>query len=170
MQRGKKILIAVICILIVVLGIQMHAGYQIYQNNCQRATNERTSDEVLVDWLINDKNYDVETFRASYQNEEIAIESSLGTHSIPATYIYAPSNTDKTGHTIIMVHGLLGNRISNYPVAEMFLKQGYNVITYDQRSSGGNLAPHTTFGYLESQDLTDYIAYADKQMAWAQVK
>ena len=119
----------------------------------------------MKEWLIKEKQFDVETFKKQYQTEEIIIKSSQGTHDIPATYIYAPGSKDKTGDTIIMVHGLLGNRISNYPVAEMFLAQGFNVITYDQRSSGGNVAPYTTFGYWESIDLIDYVEYASSQMS-----
>lgn len=161
---------AIVIVLLLVLGVIVYFGMQyktgadIYNYNYQMSSNERTSDEVLIDWLTNDKDYDVDEFLATYNTEEISIESSEGDHSIPATYIYAPGNTDKTGNTVIMVHGLLGNRISNYPMSEMFLKQGYNVITYDQRSSGGNTAPYTTFGYLESKDLVDYVKYAASYM------
>ncbi|MFW6015757.1 MAG: alpha/beta hydrolase, partial [bacterium] len=43
--------------------------------------------------------------------------------------------------------------------AEVFLENGYNVIAYDQRSSGENEALYNTFGYLESNDLRDYVSY-----------
>lgn len=59
-----------------------------------------------------------------------------------------------------MVHGLGGNRYSNYQVAEFFLQNGYNVITYDQRSSNENTAKKTAFGYWEKFDLIDCIDYA----------
>lgn len=41
----------------------------------------------------------------------------------------------------------------------MFLENGYNVVSYDQRSSGENTAQYTTFGYLESDDLADCVEY-----------
>lgn len=41
----------------------------------------------------------------------------------------------------------------------MFLENGYNVVSYDQRSSGENRAQYTTFGYLESDDLADCVEY-----------
>lgn len=63
------------------------------------------------------------------------------------------------GFTIILVHGLGGSRYSNYPFAEMFLQKGYNVLTYDQRSSNENTAQYTTFGYWEKYDLIDYVDY-----------
>lgn len=62
-----------------------------------------------------------------------------------------------------MVHGLGGNRYTNYPVAAYFLEQGYNVLSYDQRSSNENMAEKTTFGYWEKYDLLDYIAYIKAQ-------
>lgn len=168
MNVRKKVIIItsiILVALLIELGVQIIQGYVIYNQNSQMVTNERTTDDILIDWLTKDKEFDVDAFKAQYQTEEIVIESSLDGHKIPATYIYAPGNSDKTGNTIIMVHGLLGNRISNYPVAQMFLSQGYNVITYDQRSSGGNHALYTTFGYLESQDTIDYVTYATQNMA-----
>ncbi len=164
MNKRKTLVISCFLVSIVIV-TQILGGYLSYANNSQRVTNERTSDEVLINWLTEDKGYNVEEFKKKYRTEEISIESSQGTHIIPATYIYAPDNEDRSSSTIIMVHGLFGNRISNYPVAEMFLEQGYNVVTYDQRSSGGNEAPYTTFGYLESKDLIDYVEYASKQMS-----
>ena len=79
---------------------------------------------------------------------------------IPADYIYALGEEgDKNNPTVILVHGLGGNRYTNYPLAEMFLQKGYNVLTYDQRSSNENTAQYTTFGYWEKYDLIDYIDY-----------
>lgn len=48
---------------------------------------------------------------------------------------------------VSLVYGLGGNRYTNYPIEEMFLQKGYNVLTYDQRSSNENTAQYTTFGY-----------------------
>ena len=60
-------------------------------------------------------------------------------HIIPADYITIDG--DKNTDTIVMVHGLGGSRWTNYPIAAMFLENGYNVISYDQRSSGENTLP-----------------------------
>lgn len=65
--------------------------------------------------------------------------------------------------TVILVHGLGGNRYSNYPIAEFFLIKGYNIITYDQRSTNENTAKYTTFGYKEKYDLIDWVNYIDEQ-------
>lgn len=136
-------------------------GYKIFNFNKQRATNERTSDKNLIEWLVNDKHFDIDSFKEEYRIEEITITSSLDGHEIPSSYIYAKGNSSKECSTVIMVHGLLGNRLSNYPMSKLFLDKGFNVITYDQRSSGGNKAPYTTFGFLEGQDALDYLKYAN---------
>ena len=159
----------------IMAGTQFLRGYKEYKNAAHMSTNERKNDHHIIDWLVNEKSFDYAKFTREYQIEEIEIASLLGDHTIPASYIYAPGNIDKRGDTVIMVHGLLGSRLSNYPAAQMFLNLGINVITYDQRSAGGNVAPNVTFGYLESYDLIDYVSYArnfmkdtSKLIVWGQ--
>lgn len=62
-----------------------------------------------------------------------------------------------------MIHGLGGNRYTNYPVAKYFVEMGYDVITFDQRSSNENTAERTTYGYWEKYDVIDLIGYAEKK-------
>lgn len=103
--------------------------------------------------------FDLENLQNKYCIEEVQIKSTDANHSIPASYITIGGIRDN--NTVILVHGLGGNRFSVYPIAEKFLENGFNVIAYDQRSSGENQAQYTTFGYLESRDLNDYINYVD---------
>ena len=107
---------------------------------------------------------DYDSFIDKYWIEEIEIQSSFGEHLVPADYIYSiESQKSKDYQTVILVHGLGGNRYTNYPLAEFFLEKGYNVITYDQRSTNKNTAEYTTFGFWEKYDLIDYINYIEKQ-------
>ena len=107
---------------------------------------------------------DKENFHNTYKVEEIAITSSYENHAIPADYIYAAqSNSSKNYPTVILVHGMGDNRYSNYPIAEFFLEKGYNIVTYDQRSTNENTAQYTTFGYREKYDLIDYVNYVEQQ-------
>lgn len=160
----KIIVIIAALIVAVFLTYNVYCGYASYKESARRSTNERTSDEVLIEWLTNDKGFDYDGFVSSHTIENISITSRYDGHEIPASYIYADGSTDKNAPTVIMVHGLLGNRLSNYPMSQMFLDLGYNVITYDQRSSGGNTAPYTTYGYMESYDTIDYVGYASDFM------
>lgn len=105
---------------------------------------------------------DSAAFRAAYKIEEVSIPSTRGDHLIPADYISPDGNRDRS--TAVLVHGLGGNRLSVYHIAELFLELGYNVLAYDQRASGENTAQRNTFGYLESYDLLDCVAYVDGQI------
>lgn len=135
-----------------------YIGTQIFEGSTQLVTCEDTSQ--VKDSFWEKYGIDYQTFCNTYQIEKLEITSTFDGHVIPADYIYAVGNeNNKNNPTVIMVHGLGGNRYSNYPIAEMFLEKGYNVLTYDQRSSNENTAQYTTFGYWEKYDLTDYITY-----------
>ena len=103
------------------------------------------------------RGFDVQAFEAKYHAEEVSIPSTFGSHQIPANYL--TPNGDKKRKTVVMAHGLNGNRLTGYPVAEMFLRHGYNVLTYDQRASGESTAEYMTCGYWESRDFKDCVDY-----------
>ena len=117
--------------------------------------------EIVNNSRRHDKYYN--KISSKYIIEPINIISSLDKHRILADYIYATKLKNKNNKTIILVHGLGGNRYSMYSIAEYFLQKGYNVISYNQRSSNKNMAKYITFGYLEKFDLIDYIDYVKKE-------
>lgn len=133
-------------------------GMAVFDGSTQMTSPERTSIESIESWLEANWDFNVDEFRSGYTIENIKIESTSGDHEIPADLILADG--DRNNDTVILVHGLGGNRVAVYPQARLFLENGYNVITYDQRSSGENMAEYNTFGYLESDDLRDYVDYA----------
>lgn len=135
-------------------GFSYFLGSQVVAGSTQLVTPESTSGVKEAFWKSYD--FDLRQFTQTYHIEKVEITSSFDGHTIPADYLY---RDEKDRDTVIMVHGLGGNRLTNYPVAELFLSLGYNVITYDQRSSNENTADKTTFGYWEKYDLLDYIAY-----------
>lgn len=157
-KRNKIILIVLIVVLLLFLGMSYFIGTQVFMGSTQLVTCEDTS--MVKDSFWEKYDMDYEVFCNTYHIDKIEIISTFDGHIIPADYIYAPGEEGNKNHqTVILVHGLGGNRYSNYPLAEMFLQKGYNVLTYDQRSSNENLAQYTTFGYWERYDLIDYIDY-----------
>lgn len=157
-KRTKILLLIVIVILFLFTGISYFIGMQVFVNSTQLVTCDHTSEVEDDFWERYHMDYDA--FCHTYAIEKIEIISTFDGHMIPADYIYAIGKEgNKDNPTVILVHGLGGNRYSNYPLAEMFLQKGYNVVTYDQRSSNENIAQYTTFGYWEKYDLTDYIDY-----------
>lgn len=159
-KRKKKrivlIIITVIAVLLILFAIGMtyYIGNEIVDSSTQLVTNEDTKGVSENFWKKYNMDYD--KFKASYQFETIALKSTFDGHTIPGDLIYAGS---KDNDTVIMVHGLGGNRYSNYPVAQYFLEEGYNVVTYDQRSTNENTAERTTFGYWEKYDTIDCIDF-----------
>jgi len=84
------------------------------------------------------------------------LTSILG-HTIPVTYICTNENYENK--TIILVHWHEINHKAMYPIAEMFLNNGWNVVLYDQRAHGKNTAETVTFGFYESQDLQEVVDF-----------
>ena len=164
MKKRVKIILTVIVVVFIALfiGVSSFMGLQVFAGSTQLVTNEETKGASDTFWKKYGMNY--ESFCNIYKVEKLEITSSFDKHIIPADYIYAiDSQNSKDYQTVILVHGLGGNRYSNYPLAEFFLKKGYNVITYDQRSSNENIAKYTTFGYWEKYDLIDWVNYVEEQ-------
>lgn len=159
MRKKKKVLVIILSIIVVLavifLGLSYYLGKQIVASSTQLVNNEETKNVHEDLWA--EYGFDFDAFSQAYTIEKINPTSSFDGHTIPAEFIYSE---DKNNDVVIMAHGLGGNRYTNYPIAELFLANGYNVITYDQRSSGENTAEKTTFGYWEKYDLIDCIKYA----------
>jgi fermentation-respiration switch protein FrsA (DUF1100 family) len=162
-KKALVILTVVVGVLVVLfIGASSFIGLQVFSASTQLVTNEETKEVLASFWEKHDMSF--ESFRNTYRVEKLEIISSFDEHIIPADYIYAEeSQNSKNNQTILLVHGLGDNRYSNYPLAEYFLEKGYNVITYDQRSSNENTAKHTTFGYWEKYDLIDWVNYVEQQ-------
>jgi dipeptidyl aminopeptidase/acylaminoacyl peptidase len=162
MKKAKIISIIVAVIMIVLFtGASIFIGTQVFAGSTQLVTNEETKGVTEVFWEKYDLDY--ESFCTEYKIEELEITSSFDQHIIPGDYIYSlESKNSKNHQTIILVHGLGGNRYSNYPLAKYFLEMGYNVITFDQRSTNKNTAKYTTFGYWEKYDVIDLVDYVEE--------
>ncbi len=162
MKKSIKVLIIILMIaLLLFLGLSWFLGSQVVLGSTQLVTCEETN-QINVSFLQK-CGIDYEEFCENYMIEQLEITSTFEGHTIPADYIYAPGmEGNKNNRTVILVHGLEGNRYTNYPLAELFLEKGYNVLTYDQRSSNENAAQYTAFGYFEKYDLTDCIDYVSE--------
>ncbi len=164
MKKRLKIFLSVVATALVLLfiGLSYFIGLQVFEGSTQLITNDNTMG--FSDAFWEKYAFDYESFHNTYKVEKMTIPSSYEEHMIPADYIYALElNNSKNHQTVIMVHGLGGNRYSNYPMAEFFLENGYNVLTYDQRSTNENTAQYTTFGYREKYDLIDWVNYIEEQ-------
>lgn len=150
----RKILQIVSVILVATIIIESAVGIYVYNATVHAVKEDRRPLDIKVG-MLEKKGFDVEAFEEKYNVREVLIKSSFGDHVIPANYLTVK---DSCG-AVVMAHGLNGNRITAYPVARMFLENGYNVLTYDQRNSGENEAVYMTCGLWESNDFRDCVEY-----------
>jgi esterase/lipase len=164
----KRILIGLSVVLGIVIigvcGLSYYFGKLVveglfYQN--QGADTRENSIKQLEQW-----GFDLEAFTNTYKGEEFVIKAA-DDNTVPGTYFSTDGNTDKD--TVILVHGSGGDRVSVYPLAEIYLENGWNVIAYDMRGHGDNGSELTTFGYLDRNDMEALVDYAgemtnDKQI------
>ena len=84
--------------------------------------------------------YDLDAFNRTYEGKEIKATAEDG-NTVPGTFFDMGSDT-----CVILVHGAGGDRVCVYPLAEGYLKKGYDVIAIDQRGCGNNGDDKVTFG------------------------
>lgn len=127
-----------------------------------RMTKKHTNE--IAKLYLDDMNYNILDFNNKYGDKikEINLSSRYG-HIIPVKYICNDNTYDNS--TIVLVHWHETNYTVMFPLAEMFLNNGYNVVLYDQRAHGDNTAKTVTFGYYEKDDLEDVIDYVKSQMS-----
>ncbi|WP_206458982.1 alpha/beta hydrolase [Anaerovorax sp. IOR16] len=117
---------------------------------------KHTNDIVKI--YYQDVGYTTDTFNSTWLNQiqsyELTAEQG---YTIPVYYICP--NEVYENKTIILVHWHESNHTVMYPIAEVFAKQGWNVVLYDQRAHGKNTAKTVTFGYLESVDLQQVVDF-----------
>lgn len=71
-----------------------------------------------------------------------------------------PEDTAKAdGATVLMVHGLGGNRSALSSRAAILARHGYNALLYDARGHGESDGDMTTLGYNEVEDVRAALAY-----------
>lgn len=104
--------------------------------------------------------YDLEAFEEKYQPLMRSVIAGDGVFSPAAVFVCPESK-----NTVILVHGAGGDHVSTYPIAEMYLKNNWNVIAIDQRASGDSADDKVSFGYFEKQDVAAWTDYARKEMA-----
>ena len=102
--------------------------------------------------------YDTEKFMNTYEGTEIKVTAEDG-NTVPATYF--DNSSDKL---VILVHGAGGDRVSIYPLAEEYIKDGFDVIAIDQRGCGENADDRVTFGINEALDVKAMVKFAREEI------
>ncbi len=165
MKRTQSLVLRIFLILlsltlIAAIAMTVWTGLAVADGVLNQTDNETTTQNAKA--YLDAISFPLDEFKSNYQAETIAIPSTRDTHSIPADYLKT-DQSDRRG-CVILVHGLGGTRSTTYPVAQIFLDLGYDVLAYDQANSGENTAPYNSFGFWESYDLLDCVNYVDEKL------
>jgi fermentation-respiration switch protein FrsA (DUF1100 family) len=74
----------------------------------------------------------------------------------PLSAWFIPS---RRGPTVILTHGLGGNRLDLMPAASLLIEDGFGVFMYDMRAHGRSTGNLGTWGWLEVNDLNGAVDY-----------
>jgi alpha-beta hydrolase superfamily lysophospholipase len=159
MKKNKLVKAATITIVTVtvlaVLGSVAMGGFvadRILHHNADKDTHDNSLRQLEV-W-----EYDTEAFDSAYKGTEISATAEDG-NTVPATFY--DMGSDKC---VILVHGAGGDGVSTRPLAEGYVKGGYDVIAIDQRGCGANPDERVTFGILEAADVKAMVKYAREDL------
>ena len=90
-------------------------------------------------------------------DEDFYLNIGQKTFSVPSRYgynlngiLYEPYQTNKW---IIICHGVTVNKNNSIKYVELFIKLGFNVLSYDHRRHGESGGETTSYGYYEKYDL-----------------
>lgn len=159
-KRIYIILIIFLALILVALG-----GWQLFrqsvgENSAKGMVYDNASHDTVTESIegMKELGIDVIQYEKDYHAERLFIEGEDG-YQIPVSLFAL--NGNKNQDTVILLHGETGDRTTTYEAAEVFLKNGWNVLAVDQRNSGLSEFPYITFGYLESRDLQSCVDYLE---------
>ena len=146
----RNIFIGIIVLLILAgVGISIFTGKAVFDGY----TNVMSREETLKNSMEFKEDYD--DLIKNYKLEKIEIENDDLDHKVPAIFAKKDGNKD----VAVLVHGMGGTKETVASIMKTFLELDYDVIAYDQRNSGENMADYNTSGLLESKDTRVVIDY-----------
>jgi uncharacterized protein len=97
--------------------------------------------------------------------EDVSFQSQDG---IRLTAWYIPARPFARG-TILIAHGINGNRSDMLPRAAFLVRDGYNTLLVDLRGHGGSGGDYAGPGYMESFDVLGGVTYLRKRRVQAPI-
>lgn len=152
--RFRTFLVVLLSIFIVLNTAGLAAGNYFYNLAVHKVHNQGTNYYAKE---VSKSSFDDNRFE-NLSREDVTIPSVFG-YYLKGTYI---KNSVPTENTVILVHGIGGDRWTMMSYGDLFLDKGFNILIYDTRNhamSGGN---DVSYGYYEKDDLNSVVQYVKK--------
>lgn len=143
--------IATLILVIVIMGI----GDFFYNKVINRETNQGKSS--LYEQIDN-KTFNTDRFD-KVEKEYFKVKSQYG-YNLDGVLI---KNSNETQNTVILVHGLAGDKWSMLEQGDIYLDKGFNIFLYDQRHHGMSGGKNISYGFYEKYDLNNVIKFIHKK-------
>jgi fermentation-respiration switch protein FrsA (DUF1100 family) len=89
-----------------------------------------------------------------YDHDDVEFETPSG---LVLRGWFIRSDANPSNRTVVMLHGWSRNRARKMGHIDLFVRSGFHVLTYDQRSHGDSDTGLQTFGKEESEDLESIL-------------
>ena len=105
--------------------------------------------------------YAPETYRVRYERQfdarlrDVSLAAQDG--AVLRAWYIAPANPN--GRSVVLLHGIGGNRVWLSGYADIFLKRGYAVLLPDSRQHGASGGSIATYGVLERYDVRRWVGW-----------
>lgn len=164
-MKKKNIILTGTGIISVLAGGSMLAANKMMESTFVRSKKTKSEEEVdagiiacLNERQILNREFMQQEYKAWLPSipHEIISTYSIDALTLKAEAFYA----DADQHTwIIVAHGYSGNRSNMHSVAMRFVKQGYHVLTPDNRAHGESGGTFIGMGWLDRMDIIQWIKY-----------
>ena len=158
-KAGKIILrIAVIFIIANVILMLPVASFVEVMVLKGKGNREITQEESMREWMLNELGLDTVAYETKYRMGTFDIPSSVNNgYSIPVFY-FSPEGESKG--FVVMAHGMNSSHIGIYEEAELFLEEGFEIYSFDERKFGESTWEYMSYGYYEGADVADVFRFA----------
>lgn len=150
LKSRYKVLIFIFTItFIVVNSVEFYFGNLYYEKVCKMYF-----DRANTGLSYYKSSFDYNRFE-DMEKYDVTVNSNFG-YKLEGTYIFNPKPTK---NTVIIVHGVTGNRWESMKYADMYLDLGFNVFVYDSRYHGNSGGKDISLGFFEKYDLDNVVKW-----------
>lgn len=145
---GRRLMLVLLVLFVIINGAGLFVGNYVYEEANRRTVAYRTQDAARLEASLASQ-----TNREGWQDVTI---TSPGGYPLAATFIPNQSGSSKT---VIFVHGLGQSRATGLYYANIYLRDGFNVLLVDARAHGDSGGDSVTWGNSEKYDLDSWVQW-----------